>query len=43
MSLVEIPNKGGRHSTAILPDPSLLPAARLKLGEAIAKLSQRRR
>ena len=39
MSLVEIPNQGGRYSTAILPDPSLVPAARLKLGEAIEKLS----
>jgi hypothetical protein len=40
MAIVTIPNKGGRYSTAILPHPDAVPAARLKIGEAIEKLSR---
>jgi len=42
-ALVAIPNKGGRYSTALLPDPHAVPRLRSRLGEAIERLAHRLR
>ena len=41
--LVTIPNKGGRYSTSLLPDPDAVPRLRARLGEAIERLARRLR
>ena len=42
-ALVDIPNRGGRYSTAILPDPDAVPRRRAALAEAIQGLVRRMR
>jgi hypothetical protein len=37
-ALVTIPNKGGRESTDIMPNPDAVIQARVAAGEALAKL-----
>ncbi|HJN13860.1 MAG TPA: DUF4091 domain-containing protein, partial [Armatimonadota bacterium] len=36
-SLVDMPNKGGRYSTDIMPNPDAVMAARVKAGEALGR------
>ncbi|NQT53796.1 DUF4091 domain-containing protein, partial [bacterium] len=43
LALVEIPNKGGRYSTTILPDPDVVPRLRTALAKAIVELSDKLR
>ena len=38
-SLVEIPNRGGRYSTYLMPDPDAIQLARIKAGEILSKLT----
>ena len=40
-ALVSIPNKGGRYSTALLPDPDAVPRLRAAVAAAIERLSRR--
>jgi len=42
-AFVSIPNKGGRYSTSLLPDPDAVPRLRARLGEAIERLARRLR
>ena len=42
-ALVAIPNRGGRYSTELLPDPSAVPRLRARVAEAIERLSRRMR
>jgi len=39
-ALVQIPNAGGRHSTALMPDPDAFHAAWIQVGETLASLWQ---
>ncbi len=39
--LVQIPNKGGRHSTSLMPNPTAVQGARVALGEALAQADGR--
>jgi hypothetical protein len=41
--LVAIPNRGGRHSTALLPEPDAVPRLREAVAEAIESLRRRLR
>jgi hypothetical protein len=42
-ALVSIPNRGGRYSTSLLPDPDAVPRLRAELGRTIERLSRRLR
>jgi hypothetical protein len=42
-SLVSIPNRGGRYSTSLLPDPGAVPRLRARVAEAIERLTRRLR
>ena len=42
-ALVSIPNRGGRYSTSLLPDPDAVPRLRTELGRTIERLSRRLR
>ena len=43
LSLVTIPNAGGRYSTRILPDPDAVPQRRAQVADAIERLERRLR
>lgn len=43
MSLVTIPNAGGRYSTKILPDPAVLDQVRRRVAEAVERLAAEKR
>ena len=38
-SLVQIPNRGGRYSTHLMPDPDAVQSARIKAGEILSRLT----
>ncbi|MBM4050183.1 MAG: DUF4091 domain-containing protein, partial [Planctomycetes bacterium] len=40
-SLVQMPNRGGRYSTAIMPDPDAVQAARIAVGDALTQLNRK--
>jgi hypothetical protein len=43
LALVDIPNRGGRYSTSILPEPDAVPTRRQAVGKAIESLTRRLR
>ena len=43
MELVSIPNRGGRYSTSLLPDPDAVPRLRAAVAKAIERLARRLR